>query len=529
MALTADQARDLIAEELIKPARAHWGALAEWEQRRRGNQVKAWMPAGVDGEYRDTMRKARGPWLQFAAEVYAQAISVAGGANEETWRRGWLDTGMDARQQALVQDACENGASYLLTAPAEDGGVFMRHLKAARTFHTLEDPWDDVPQYVLTQVRGTPLRKAAHTDDIHRLFDAEAIYDIRGPLDHPDSVTITPHGLGANPVSIVHTGFTDAEDRPVSPVEIGRGAYLRLVDAGFMLLMVGRYGAFPQKWQAGGVLATDDNGNALIRPSVDSLLHNPDYETKFGAFAPADIEKAVAAVDAQFEQMAAILQIPPHYMLGKVVNLSSDALAASEAGFQRKTGRIRASMALGLNRGLSNAAALLGTDAEEFGPMQPLDWLDIATTSLAAGADAATKLISVGADRQQAFRLVPTWSREDAARAAAQPQTPPEDPQDPATAAPQDPTGQPATQGTPAPQNGAQRPEDLGGDVAPTETDELAAATMKAKVLRDQFDALGVAIRTGVEPDWAAAKIGLQGAEFTGATPVSLRQPGEQP
>lgn len=52
---------------------------------------------------------------------------------------------------------------------------------------------------------------------------------------------------------------------------------------------------------------------------------------------------------------------------------------------------------------------------------------------------------------------------------------------------------------------------------------------MQAKVLRDQFDALGVAIRTGVEPDWAAAKIGLQGAEFTGATPVSLRQPGDQP
>ncbi len=43
---------------------------------------------------------------------------------------------------------------------------------------------------------------------------------------------------------------------------------------------------------------------------------------------------------------------------------------------------------------------------------------------------------------------------------------------------------------------------------------------MKAK-----FDALGMAVRAGVDPDDAAAKLGLSGIEFTGAVPVSLRMP----
>lgn len=421
MALTEPAVVELIQEELRKPAEHEWQRLKVWEARRNGNLVKTWMPDGVDDEYQDTMRKARGPWLQFAAEIYAQSISVEAAADPETWERGWIATGMDARQQTLIRDACENGLSYLLTAPADGGGVFMRHLRAARTYHVLEDPWDDVPQYVLTRVRGGRGLHRDRSKDLHRLFDAEAIYEVHGDMQRPERVTVTPHG-GPMPVSIVSAGHTeeapDGTDRAVSPVEVGRSAYLRLVDAGFALLMVQRYGAFPQKWQTGGKIGTDAHGNALMRPSVDSLLHNEDYEARFGAFPAADIDKVVAAVDEQFEQMAAILQIPPHYMLGKVVNLSSDALAASEAGFQRKVATMRRHMGLGITRGLELTADILGVDRSKVTPV-PIAWEDFATTSLAAGADAALKLISVDADPEQAFRLVPTWSRAEARAAAS--------------------------------------------------------------------------------------------------------------
>lgn len=43
--------------------------------------------------------------------------------------------------------------------------------------------------------------------------------------------------------------------------------------------------------------------------------------------------------------------------------------------------------------------------------------------------------------------------------------------------------------------------------------------------MKARFDALGTAVRAGVAPDDAAARVGLDGIEFTGAVPVSLRLP----
>jgi hypothetical protein len=53
-----------------------------------------------------------------------------------------------------------------------------------------------------------------------------------------------------------------------------------------------------------------------------------------------------------------------------------------------------------------------------------------------------------------------------------------------------------------------------------TNQDKAAADTLKAK-----FEALGIAVRSGVDPDEAARRLGLDGIKFTGAVPVSLRLP----
>jgi hypothetical protein len=58
--------------------------------------------------------------------------------------------------------------------------------------------------------------------------------------------------------------------------------------------------------------------------------------------------------------------------------------------------------------------------------------------------------------------------------------------------------------------------------IAPPSAEDDAAA-LKAK-----FDALGVAIRAGVDSQDAAIRLGLSGIKFTGATPSSLRLPESQ-
>lgn len=49
-----------------------------------------------------------------------------------------------------------------------------------------------------------------------------------------------------------------------------------------------------------------------------------------------------------------------------------------------------------------------------------------------------------------------------------------------------------------------------------------------AVALKAKFDALGVAIRAGVDPAQAAERLGLTGLKFTGAVPVSLRMPTDE-
>lgn len=43
--------------------------------------------------------------------------------------------------------------------------------------------------------------------------------------------------------------------------------------------------------------------------------------------------------------------------------------------------------------------------------------------------------------------------------------------------------------------------------------------------MKAAFEALGVAVRAGVDPKDAAARLGLDGVVFTGAVPVALRMP----
>lgn len=66
---------------------------------------------------------------------------------------------------------------------------------------------------------------------------------------------------------------------------------------------------------------------------------------------------------------------------------------------------------------------------------------------------------------------------------------------------------------------------DILEQVAPAAAVDARVAQESAAEMKAKFDALGVAIRSGVDPADAATRLGLSGIEFTGATPVSLRLP----
>lgn len=163
-------------------------------------------------------------------------------------------------------------------------------------------------------------------------------------------------------------------------------------------------------------------------------------------------------------------------------------------------------------------------------------WRDASTPSRAQATDATTKLIAAGVldpqdevtweqlgfDETTIERLKAGQRRRRAGalealaeRAGQVRQASPVVADLAARRGPQEgPEDTPPTPTTPTPPSGPQEPTE-----GPQKVTEDAAA-LKAK-----FDALGAAVRAGVSPESAAAVLGLEGIEFTGAVPVSLRLP----
>lgn len=169
-------------------------------------------------------------------------------------------------------------------------------------------------------------------------------------------------------------------------------------------------------------------------------------------------------------------------------------------------------------------------------------WRDASTPSRAQATDAVTKQIAAGVldpqdevtwellgyDETTIERLKDAQRRRRVAsldalaeRAEAARQASPlvadlasrrtDDDQPPAAGGPTPPTEPPS--GGDGPDGGQPQQQESG--------DELE----QAQILKAKFDALGVAVRAGVDPETAAQMLGLEGVKFTGAVPVSLRMP----
>lgn len=406
-----------IAESLVPAARKEWARTGFIQKRIDGKLNRTWMPENADLEYKDLFRKASTPWLQFVRDCIAQGLRVDGYSDDTVWASAWQASGMDGRQGQLNREVVGLGYSFLGVIPAEGGGVVMRPLSALRTFAQFSDPWDDYPEYVLHILSGS----VAQIDAAKwMLVDGEAVYRFTGDPRKPRDLVIAPHDLGYAPVVMISNAFA-LDGMPTSSVEAAVPVYQRIVDATFTLQMVQRYGAFPQKWMAGGEIAVDANGNPLIRSTVDSLLHasgESGEAARFGTFAPADLNQVVQALDAHIKHLSAICQVPPHYLLGAVVNMSAEGIAAAESGYFRNIADRQDSIGEGYELALRTAAAILGYQDAADDSNSQVHWADVSARSLAQISDAVVKLATVDAPLEMLFALVPGWSKVDAIEAA---------------------------------------------------------------------------------------------------------------
>jgi len=411
--LTPKEANELAAD-LIKDHSAERVRLSRLTRYMRGRQADPYLPAGTDREYRQLARSSAANWLQLVIRAVSQGLIVDGFGGEKdsvVWVDGWQANGLDARQQPLHDAALVHGYAFNLLMPVGDG-VWIRPDSATNVAARYANPDDEWPQAAARSL----------SRHVVELYDETAQYTLVGTLGRSE-VSVVEHNLGRTPVVRVMSelsllGTPQGEIEQVTPIQD------RIVDATFNLQMVAKYGAFPQRWIAGmKAPVADDSGDvpieSRIRAYVDSILMAEDADTKFGQFSAADLKQFVEALEAHIRHLAAITQTPPHYLLGSMVNLSAEALAAAESGLQRKIRSRREVIGEGWEQTLRLAAVILGADDVAADVTAQVHWQDVESRSLAQTSDALLKLGQLGVPAEKLFHMIPGWTKTDADDAAA--------------------------------------------------------------------------------------------------------------
>ena len=473
----------------------------------RGKRGIPEVPEGAGDELVDLAKMSVKNVLAIVVDSFAQNLAVHGfrsaesSENDPAWE-WWQRQRLDARQSEAHRPALTYGTSYAVVTKS---GVRLRTPR--QLFAVYEDPSIDLwPTYTLetwVDHSGTkPVRRGVLMDDEYAYPVAlGAVPKAPGGVREDRVRRIQPsipedegperHDGDGHPPVVRFVNARDAEDTVMGEVSPLIEEQRAINAVNFDRLVVSRFGAFPQKYAIGWAPSGADE---LARASAARLMAFEDDTVRVGDFAQASVEPYNSILEEMLTHVAMSAQIPLANF-GSVANLSAEALAMAEAPHQRKLADKRESFGESWEQVLRLAGRIEGFEVPEAAEVV---WRESEVRSFAQVVDGIVKLSQAGLPIEELLTDVPGWGQQrvDQVRAALRRQA-----------------GRGVLEAlrTSAGTEPAPTPDEGGGS---------DAAELKAK-----FDALGVAIRAGVDPAAAAERLGLGGIAFTGAMPVSLRLP----
>jgi hypothetical protein len=327
--LDTKQVYDL-AGDLLKIRTAEMERLNRVYSYLRGGQPLPAVPTGVPDEVRRLAKMSRVNMIRLVIDVPAQSLYVSGykatGAEDDSpaWDT-WQANQLDARQTGVHRAALAYGAAYVSVLPGDTSPV-MRGFspRKATCFYGSDDLW---PRYALET------RPRLGDKNVYRLFDDEAAYtfieDTAGPrvIGAPQV-----HGLGVTPF-VRFRNLLDLDDDQVGEVEPLMPLQDQIDFTTFGLLVAQHYQSFRQRYIIGW---TADDETEKAKAGAARMLTFDDDNVTIGEFGEVNLTGYLDSREATLQHLATISQTPPHHLLGKLVNLSAEALVAAESGQRRK-------------------------------------------------------------------------------------------------------------------------------------------------------------------------------------------------
>lgn len=385
-----------------------------------------YVPKGARAEYRWLVERAKVKILPLIVTVVAQNLYVDGyrpaGKDENASPWGvWQANRLDARQHGVHRAALTYGAAYTLVMPGKPVPV-ITPFSPRRMTAVYADPVND--EWPIFAIEDRLENTADGQRRVVRVYDDQARYTLRGKADGSELAmdgdnAVMTHGLGVCPVvRFVNTEDLDG-DGVLGEIEPLIDAQDQLNMTTFNLLMAQQYSAFRQRYVTGMVPPQDGNGNPTepFRARVDGLFVAEDPETKFGEFGATDLGGYLNSREATIRHISTLSQVPPYHLLGQMVNLSAEALAAARDGLDRKIDERESLFGESWEQTL-RLAALAANDVDAWNDTAAqVVWRDTSARSLAQTVDALGKLVTMlGVPPQELWERVPGVTQTDVKR-----------------------------------------------------------------------------------------------------------------
>lgn len=363
------------------------------------------------------------------------------GDDLEVWEL-WQANKMDARQSGIHRATFAYGTAYAVVVPGDPfpviRGVSPRQLTAVYG----DDP--DWPEMAMERYNGT-----------WRLYDNQNTYILSGdPSGSGEKMMLlgtVSHNAGVVPVIRYLDEFDLDREDDVEPTQYtisNQGEALRntlmsgqvsplmpvqdQIDlTTFSLLVAQWYTSFRQRYAIGWV-PEDEMDKLKASASTLWTFDKLPSEMQLGEFEQTDLGGFIDSRTESIRHASSLSQTPAHELIGEIVNISAEALAAAEAGHERKVGERKTILGESHEQMLRLAGKMAGIEV-------PIDaqvgWRETSTRSLSATVDALGKLAELlGIPQEELWEKVPNATKQDVERwKAAKAAMPPEVEDMPAT------------------------------------------------------------------------------------------------
>ncbi|MFE4717844.1 phage portal protein [Streptomyces sp. NPDC056728] len=370
-------------------------------------------------------------WTQVVSDAPVERLTVNGiklsGATEadkDLWRV-WQVNGLDADSQLGFLGAVNSGRSFVLVwgdpddpetpeVTFEDAAqCIVAYVPGSRRKRRAAlKRWDDgagsyATLYLPDQVWkfGRPVLGVSSKSVQEQAIDEELNqWELRDMGDEPNP---QPNPMGVVPMVELPNRPTLTED-PISDITgvVSMQDAVNLLWA--QLFTAADYASFPQRIVLGAevpeIPIMDSEGKIvgsrpvdLERFAVDRVMFFTGDDVKVTEWTAANLEAYTGVMEVAVGHIAAQTRTPAHYLIGKMANLSGDALLAAETGLVKRVDEKQLWFGQAIREMFRLIALAMGRDDQSanIAAGQVL-WADAESRSHAQLADALVKLKDIG-------------------------------------------------------------------------------------------------------------------------------------